>query len=960
MTEYLSVAKYYFDKDVLKHMAFNQRAWPTVHRILDSLVDSFEILSPYLIRPKIDLSPQLSASGESLDEMTSKVLRVDTKSAPASTSNPLSLNFWTKQPLAQVLTDRIGGEILYSLGMLVLEAADQPPAEARAAMSCVHRILARLHHLGLVSDRVYQFTVHDPTQLSIRPPALHLLSPTIMSILSDAAWLEHEAKLTSAAKEAGEDPPYLPFRVGCRELGPEIWMELILWCCIEHGLVKHGILLIQEMTKRSGDLAWKFESWTPLFKDIDTVQQTNVSTEQFWRRPDTSVPRPFKGNNKPPFNGLAKRTISLEIVACLRSVLANRAYNGIGFHGMSSSKLLARTRPLNTILEPTSSADDLQPTYRTSNWCVTRFVESGCLVPRNDPVSFERFLRSFRNQVPPWGEDLQTSSKELHNLTRAQLYDETAAFVGLVEHGIQGYTTGSRKSSVRAFFQYAWLQNIIDASKHNHIRAFFEHLSRSGPEEVPFFDSGLHDPSLAPNPSHSIASKSTMAGLLDLAVSSRSTQFGNWLLFNTDIDGPSIPPSDYGNPTLASSILRYAIMTRNEELAQKVFDSLQPPVSFNVLKTMANYQIVMHKWDSVAMTLDYLRNFRKSSWGHSNLITLGAEIIRLASSIERKVSNGIAVGEDEKEHLQSARDLLFRFYNEEFNLPNSKNPRGADFQRRVLHRLRDVFLSVPGELSRVANELVLKTPIKSPKKLQYIPPSSFQVLMSAVVDAHGSVAGKNLWSRWVFESPLQAGYIIEERGVERLRVRNERDLSAGDPEFNSKTFHNAQQKATMPSVNFLRPIARAALREFYAEPNDQNQSSPSLWDPWKIPLSKSKWTKYKLLPRHMYKYQTRHGGLPPVSDAEAVLDFCVSMMLRCGLREHQIHLEIPHHLERLRARGVLTRLDKEGRVRKYDTGDDPWMESSPRAQDGSCLIDSQEGLSSSTPAAHSSSGSSGM
>lgn len=933
LTEYMSLAKAYFEKDLLKHLAFNQKEWPTVYRILSSLIDTCEVLQPYVTDEKITSNLHLGGAGVSLAEFTSKSVKPDTNFQPIPPSSLISFHDLTNQPAARALTNRLKAEIFVNLGMLVLEAADQSAAESQAAMSCVHRILARLHHLGLVSDRVYQFTPRDPSQLAIRPPGIQLLSSTIMGILSDAAWVEHEVQLTSAAKEAGEEPLYLPFRVGCRQLGPEIWIEFILWCCIEHGHTKQGISLIEQMQKRNGSLAWKFESWTPLLKNLDVVQQTNINTEQFWRRPDRRVPRPLRDYNKLPFNGLGERTISLEIVTCLRSGLANAAYNGVGFHGLLPSDILTRARPLNAILEPSRSADDLQPTHRTSNWYIIRFLESGCLVPDNDPAAFEEFLRATRNVVPPWEENLE-SLAQLDNCTRAQLYDGTAAFLGLVEHSARAYTT--RKSSLRAFFQYAWLQNIVDASKHNHVRAFFQHLAHSGPGDVPFFDSGLYESSPTQNSSLHLVSKVTLTRLLDLAITSRTPEFGEWLLFNTDIDGPSIPPSDYGNQVLSPAILRYAAMTQNQELARKVFSSLKTPLNVNVLKAIANYQITMQLWDNAGLTLNYLRDFRLLSWGHSNLATLGAKIIRLSSSIDRKVSNGIEVSEEERNHLDRARDLFFRFFDGEYNVPTSKNPRGADFQRRTLQRMRDVFLTIPGELSRLAREVTFAHPIHPPRKLQYLPANSFQLLLSAVVDEYDSKAGQQLWIRWVNDSPLLAAFFTKEGGVERLKARGERDFTSGNPNFDKVQFKKGQQKAVMPSIDLLRTIGQAAMREFYGEPSavdpmpnsPDSSNPPEFVDPCKIPFSESMGRTYKLrLPVQLYKFQTAAGGLPPVSPSEAVLDFCVALMFRSGLHEHQISLEIPHHIERLRARGILTKQDKESRMRDRDSRGDPWMES---------------------------------
>lgn len=944
LVEYLNRARKLLDYDLLGYLGFELKQWSTVHNLLNSLIDSFEALEPYVTSQHPEPGFQWDINGMSLDELTSNRLRaVNARPSPIPSSGLQSLYNLTNIPAARVLTNKLRGEIILSLGQLVLGAAEKPADEAQTAMSCVFRVLARLHHLGLISDRVYQFTAHDPSQPAIRPPGLHLLSTNIMNVLSDAAWVEQEAALASAATEAGQDPPFLPFKVGVRELGPEIWMELILWCCIEHGLITQGVWLIEAMTKRSGDLAWKFESWAPLIRDLGTVQQTNISTEQSWRRPgDDSAPQTFRGRTKPPFNGLGKRTISKEILACLRDGLINRAYNGVGFHGMSPSELVDKAKPLDSILEPNGPADELRPTNRITNWSITRFMESGSLLPENDPITFEKVIRSTRSVVPPWEESWNETAKQVDGITRAQLYDETASLTGLVEYSSRTYAL--LKYSPRAFYQYAWLQNIVDASKYNHIRAFFEHLARSDPEDVPFFDSQHYQSSAMHKSSLPMASNVTLARLLDQAASSHANELGNWLLFNDDIDGPSIPPGLYGDQVLAPSILRFAAATKNTKLSENVIKAIRTPLHLNTLKAVVNFQITAHKWDHVPRTLEYMRDYRLKAWGHSNLATLGAEMIRLSSTIERKVLNGLDVA-DEKHHLERAKSIFVRFFREDFNTPASKSHRTSNFQRGVLKQMRDIFLSFPGELSQIAKQVQLKHAIGTHKKLQYVPSTSFQVLLSAIVDAYGSAAGKKLWTEWVFDGPFVHGYAPKEGGIERLRTRGERNWALGDPNFSPKWLSKAQDKAVIPSLDLVRTITQSAMREFHEETAQQasllsgepsptsptpDSSSPSNSHPQSPPSHPAKPEKnsYRVeIPRYIFKFQTK-GGAPPSSESEAILDFCLSMFLRAGLTEDQVDLEIPGHFSRMRARGVFTGLpDKRSRLRMKEVLNDPWMQS---------------------------------
>ncbi|KAJ5584533.1 uncharacterized protein N7459_004333 [Penicillium hispanicum] len=951
---YLERAKKMKGLHLLVHLGFKLKDWSAVYSFLNSFVDTYELVIPYVtpLNPPPGLDWHMD--GKSLDHITSlhssvRSIRINPLPEPESQS----LNNLTSRPTLRIYTDRIMSQMLSNLGSLVLAAADHPPNEAQPAMSCVFRILARLHHMGWVSDRVYHYKASEPNQVSFRPPGLRLLSSYIMNVLSDAAWLEHQAALSAAATKAGEDPPYIPFAVGVRELGHEVWLELILWCCVEHGFADTGSYLVSEMAKRTGSLAWKIESWAPLVQALDVVQQTDIRSEQFWRRPGVDpTSRTFKRGHKPPFRGLGERTISREVVESLRSGLANHVYNGVGFFGFSPSQLLETMDPMSVLLDPPQSDDDLHPTNKTTNWDVNRILGSGCLRPADDPVSFERLLRSSRNAIPPWEMERVVTLEDLDRLTTAQLYDETAAMVGLLEFNIKTYT--ARGQAARAFHQFAWLQNIVDASKVRHIEAFFDKLSHTDSSDVHSSDlkldlqagSHLFEPSLP------FVSHTTLAELLDLAVSSRTHGFGEWLLFNDDIDGPSITPRSYHNQALAPSILRFAAATQNWDLSERVIESLEPPLSINTLKAIATFYMSVDDWDRAILTLEYLRDFKLNSWGFSNISALAAKLIRLDAAVQLQRNGEAEIDPRVLKSFVHAKNLLRRFYAEEFNTPKSKQPRTHEFQRKVLQRQRDIFLTLPGIMSDLAKEIKLVHPFSGHEHLPYVPPTSFQTILSAVVEVHGSMAGKQLWTRWC--QAVQPPQVFRQRegGVRRLSLIAERPnwREVGDPDFRSEWFHYMKSKAVGPDLNGIRIITRAALKEHeeqetmpyvplvaaqYESPEPPFVTISSIpTDPrvFTSPAPKRPTRRksggYKAnIPLSLFKYQSKSGGDPPDTEAEAVLDFCVFSFLRAGIPEKDVELEVPGHMQRLRMRGVFKypEISLSG-ARYYEVQDDPWMQ----------------------------------
>jgi hypothetical protein len=517
-------------------------------------------------------------------------------------------------------------------------------------------------------------------------------------------------------------------------------------------------------------------------------------------------------------------------------------------------------------------------------------------------------------------------------VTRAQLYDESAAIAGLVELNVKAYAY--KRQAGRAFYQYAWLQNIVDASKAYHIQAFFEQLSLAKSEVLPFFDSQRFDAQEHDTSSLPQVSNVTLAELLDLAAVNRAYDFGNYLLFNDAIDGPAIPASAYGDQVIAPSILRFASASQNNELSEKVVSSLSMPLSVNMLKALVNSYIDTENWDRATVTLEYLRDFRLKSWGFSNLTALGAKIIRLDASIKHQESMGGPVDEKLIKSLERANDLFLRFYRMEFNTPVAKNRRVTAFQRNVLLRLLSVFRTLPGHISDLAKQADLKVPPLGHLKLQYIPAVSFHSLLSAVVDTYGSTYGLNMWFKWCIHRLPPDRVRQREGGLTRLPARKEMSWPQGDPTFSMEWLKHTQKRAVVPNYNTIRIIAQAAMREFEAERYPSKFHNPTLSS---LPIPRNQQLPFfargriykPLISRFEFQGLPVGGGKPPQSAPEASLDFAVWMFLRHGMPQDQIDLEIPGYISRMCSRGVFHNPEKRTRDRIWEIRRDPFMSSGP-------------------------------
>jgi hypothetical protein len=182
-------------------------------------------------------------------------------------------------------------------------------------------------------------------------------------------------------------------------------------------------------------------------------------------------------------------------------------------------------------------------------------------------------------------------------------------------------------------------------------------------------------------------------------------------------------------------------------------------------------------------------------------------------------------------------------------------------------------MSLPGPLQEVAEKAELKyKPAFNRDVLPYVPSVAFHNLLTAVVDVHGSAAGKQLWERWCLEPEYSETRRLQDGGVVRLYSSNELDFRKGAPTFNPLRLEEIQKKAVIPNLNTVRIIAQAAVKEYRLhESQKATGNTPSIF-------SKSE---------------------PSQSTSPSeVLDFCIDKFRALRLYEKEIDREVQGHLSR--------------------------------------------------------------
>ncbi|KAL3466632.1 hypothetical protein BJX64DRAFT_249515 [Aspergillus heterothallicus] len=797
--------------DLLAHLGFKFNNWTAVYTLLGTLLDTMGALKDVSTLPQKGVVDELAHDARlSLDQLTDQpLLSFSSPGAKntdaASPARSTGLDELTRMPFAQYHQRRIMAEVLKSLGAIVLTAADASPRESKLAMTYVHRIIARLHHIGAISERVYRYTKPDRYQATIRPPGMHLLSVQILDTLSNEAWLMHQAEVTAKAAAAGQDSPYISLKPNLKELGHEIWIEFILWCCVEGGHIEEGIWLVEQILMRKGEFAWKFQDWESLLQDEESLRKMKIDKEVSWHHGTDSTRAPWRRKiAKPPtFHGLGKRVISMEIISSLLDNISNVMYMGIGSRGLRVGTLIRHINRLKPAMFPSGQESSQLPTVKEMNWLTVRVMESGGLDPKHDPQALDEFLRAVSCLIPPWSGDMcPVDEWSLAQLRPSQLYDDTSALAGLVEYTLRYYC--SKRLLGDASNMFAMLQEVTDSSKLRRIDEFFS--ARMG-----FFDEetlSKHELQVPPlrmfESSIPHISIVTLADLLDLITACRAFKFGEWLLFSDDIDGPVIPASAYRDQALAPSILRFAGATQNRDLGESVTASLQPPLSLNTLRALFNYRIEMHQWESVSSLLHYMHNHRTMSWAHSNIAALAAKIIRLENTTEKQ-------NPDVERHLSQATRILRRILSGKFN---EKHHFRGQYQDRTLLSFALLFSHIPSpslrDLSHSCNGQ-----LSSQLNGMYIPPAPFHAILSAIVETRGSSAGQNFYKRFCVNYDRPELRRIRAGGISQLYQSHEIIRETGDVKFDFEYHNHARKKLVhRPNPNTVRIIAQKAVKEY--------------------------------------------------------------------------------------------------------------------------------------------------
>ena len=623
-------------------------------------------------------------------------------------------------------------QLWFSLGSIVIDSANMAQEQQEEALNAIHRILGRIHSAGLMPEQIYSYNLLAPSASALqRPPYLKLLSARLISTLSDAAWMAQWGAMveeTSVEKafmqsHGQREPPGRLMRSKMQPLGPEVWLEFILWCCVDGGFFQTASRLLRRIQNEKSN-AWFAISWFP------ARGLTEAGGNIDWNHLTSEADRINRLQPKDAFTQMPARTISAEVVLAVVEMALNSVTSDASGRGTAFSKVQPILKSTLEFLEPHS----LPQSY--FQYLSSRISQLNGFEVRENPGELYSFTQTLDHllsleSVVEQDEEIRISEVEQIK-TKAMMYPallqqclDSCAWIADVRTGVE---------------VYAAHQKSIDARVLETIASFFtsdlDLIQDSG--EIYY----QPPPDLYEYRStHGQLPPSAVAGFLNMITSARLPRLGEWFIYNDEVDGPLLPFESYHLSCTGTALARFAAMSQDRHLIYQLERSrrstnLLPSVNF--LRALCNAQITFENFPAAEKLLQELRKAITGGYSPSNVASLGAVILRLEQRL------GLTRSEVDANLLVDARSLLERILAGEFGVNSSDQIATSTtlFKHQISSLVR-IFGAIPDtQLNEVAQTW---RSLYQATNRRNLPSATFNVLLDAVVDCKGSQEGRILW-----------------------------------------------------------------------------------------------------------------------------------------------------------------------------------------------------------------------
>ena len=857
----LASARMTTKKDLLSYIGIFKERWEAVFWLVEAML---AVCPPYsILKRRSERLPMVlwDTQGQSLDDTTNNHIGI----VRTKRSNVGLDYFLGKSPFGRARADvseprQILGELWQGLGCMILQSEDFPTSSPEREVIMAHalQILAYMHHSGALPDSIYNYGTAKGNTVLQRPPTLYLLSARIMSALSDVSWKSYWVGEMERAKSYGYELPLPKAHPQLPRVGAEVWLDLVLWACVEGGWISEAAWLVTQIEHRrsNANLRWSVISWDKVcstrMKELDWKAGLKFQIDRTRLNQATGINIANLSTSNFYFD-MGTRTISREVVLAIADGLVNTASIDNDFYGSPLWKVQHCLSSCQSLLE--RGQPDTDP--GRTNALILRAMESSAIETKLQPTCLLRLLR-----LMPRRAQSRRSSLSVDSLINSSLPDFSAAVLGLLHRTLDGFAR--QANFVGSLQAFKFIQYVIDSNRDTYIQDFADELRRrllggSGSlDEVEPYQKRT-TPMLYPEiPPYAVEA------FLDLIVKSRNFDLGQWLFFNDDIDGGILSPSLFSETLLQPALLRFATATANDHLLMRVLENLETPLSQPILHALLRCQVAVNRWDAVEGILKHFRNTQGMAWTVGDAISIAAAI----PALEWK---------GEKAHILQvlqAKGILQDLVQGEFHSP--RNQAGVpDLQEvRMANQLGRIFQSVTGALSTIS--LGPEGYLGRAHYSVMIPADVFNILLGSVVECHGPLAGIKLWERWCL-NPTKSG--LSERSLVGFTDGGE-----------------GEERVVQPTPTTLRLILRSVtgdlegtIHSMRARPESGNlpgQHMSKICGSFTQGDAEVRSTDFSMISR----------------DLLSAFDWCMNMYRRFGFSNKEIDDEIPRPLQRIARR----------------------------------------------------------
>ena len=704
-----------FPKTLLAHIGLVDGKWDALTWLSKALVllkepdlpNPFRVIrqkNPWMhvedFKPKLVPFIKLRKSMRSSDK-TDETLNTLTESTGPSTG-PLKL--W-----------KFGiGQVWQCLGHVVIEAANRNIQDRSHMMSYVYQLLALMHSQGVVSPLIYQYDTENVLSTMRKPPFLHIMSSRIMAGLSDTMWkvtepgLMRDAALVAATYTyRGREMPGSELNPRVRPLGPEVWLELILWSCVHGSYFEEAGKLVEHAQGQTGAYRWNTQDWEELQETLNRnwAQGKPKSRMQSWFDRIAGASEGY--SEEPPAVTLDERSLSKEVMAAVSNGLATAHTPGVDqLKSLSSTCSYVRScRQLfgNTMTQTDSLFWDS--------------ISDGLLSDAdiNETGSKERFTRKM--QI---AEGLEQSRTAIHGYGTS-MDTELAASRARPLHAVLLRALDQCVQDKDVTEGIACFDKLRKWSENNLGTLADRNAPDTGEETIPLASLTAY------LPNHLLAS------LLDVMTEAKVYAFVRSLLplLATSDEASKIQGLPWStSPLLQSSVLRFANATNDRDLELAVLtqsEQTRSYISDDAIREFLYSQLLAGEWDHARFLLTHMRSDRR-------LALTAVDIAKFCSVLFQHPYN-IPL-------MRIIYDIFSREYHPQrdfskppdYSLPRTLNQiarMGACFR----HSRCDFFKSLTIQDGQASNSIM-------------IPAEAFNILLSTIASIFGPTTGYTFFRRW--------------------------------------------------------------------------------------------------------------------------------------------------------------------------------------------------------------------